>query len=131
MTQTPSDSCRLIDLTPFLRTNIMERDNEELVYTHQSLLDTDLYKVNVHLYYSARRARRLNARARTQFTMQQAIRHHFAETRALYRFTHRNPDVLFPRKCIDLFHRSIQRMSYPILFVLDFVKVCQGSGICT
>ncbi|KAG6374283.1 nicotinate phosphoribosyltransferase [Boletus reticuloceps] len=66
----------------------MEENNlEELVYTPQSLLDTDLYK----------------------FTMQNAIGHHFPETRALYRFTHRDPDVLFPRRCIDLLHKSIQR----------------------
>jgi nicotinate phosphoribosyltransferase len=65
----------------------MEGNSEELIYTPQSLLDTDLYK----------------------FTMQQAIVHHFPETRALYRFTHRNPDVFFPRKCIDLFRKSIQR----------------------
>ncbi|KAF8433364.1 Quinolinate phosphoribosyl transferase [Boletus edulis BED1] len=62
----------------------MEENN---LYTPQSLLDTDLYK----------------------FTMQHAIGHHFPETRALYRFTHRDPDVLFPRRCIDLLHKSIQR----------------------
>ncbi|KAF8556159.1 nicotinate phosphoribosyltransferase [Imleria badia] len=65
----------------------MERNSEEFVYIPPSFLDTDLYK----------------------FTMQQAIVHHFRETQALYRFTHRDPDVLFPRRCIDLLHKSIQR----------------------
>ncbi|KAF8440260.1 nicotinate phosphoribosyltransferase [Boletus edulis BED1] len=62
----------------------MEENN---LYIPQSLLDCDLYK----------------------FTMQHAIGHHFPETRALYRFTHRDPGVLFPRRCIDLLHKSIQR----------------------
>ncbi|KAI9567288.1 Quinolinate phosphoribosyl transferase [Boletus coccyginus] len=65
----------------------MEGDSEELVYTPQSILDTDMYK----------------------FTMQQAIVHHFPETRALYRFIHRDNDVFFPRTCIDLLHKSVQR----------------------
>ncbi|KAG9315104.1 Quinolinate phosphoribosyl transferase [Chiua virens] len=65
----------------------MEINTEDLVYTTPSILDTDLYK----------------------FTMQQAILDHFPETPALYKFTHRDQDVLFPRKCIDLFRESIQR----------------------
>jgi nicotinate phosphoribosyltransferase len=65
----------------------MERNNEELVYSPQSVLDTDLY----------------------QFTIQQAILRHFPDTRAVYRFTNRDSDVLFPRTFVDLLHRSIQR----------------------
>ncbi|KAG8213192.1 Quinolinate phosphoribosyl transferase [Butyriboletus roseoflavus] len=86
----------------------MERDNEELVYTPQSLLDTDLYK----------------------FAMQQAIVQHFPETQALYRFTHRDPDVLFPRRCTDLLHKSIQRMS-PRLIGSGVMKIHQDFGICS
>ena len=43
--------------------------------------------------------------------MQQAIGNHFPNTRATFKFTHRDPDVLFPRKAIDLFRKSVQGMS--------------------
>ncbi|KIK92417.1 hypothetical protein PAXRUDRAFT_147374 [Paxillus rubicundulus Ve08.2h10] len=65
----------------------MEEDGEILIYTPRSVLDTDLYKL----------------------TMQQAIRQHFPEIEALYRFTHRDHNTFFPRKCIDVFQKSIER----------------------
>ena len=106
--------------------NTMERNSEELVYSPQSLLDTDLYQV---MFILTVRPRQLSARG-TQFTIQQAIVHHFPDTRALYRFTNRDTDVLFPRRFVDLLHRSIQRMSYPVMFALQFVKDCQDFGTC-
>ncbi|KAI5988892.1 Quinolinate phosphoribosyl transferase [Pisolithus marmoratus] len=50
-------------------------------YRLRSILDSDLYK----------------------FTMQQAVRQHFPDAEAVYRFTHRDKDVFFSRKCIDAF----------------------------
>lgn len=58
--------------------------------------------------------------------MQQAIGHYFPETRALYRFTHRDPDVLFPRRCIDLLHKSIQRTSLRCIFRSDVYQNPSG-----
>ncbi|KAI6042446.1 Quinolinate phosphoribosyl transferase [Pisolithus marmoratus] len=54
-------------------------------YRLKSILDSDLYK----------------------FTMQQAVRQHFPNAEAVYRFTHRDKDVFFSRRCIDAFHSSL------------------------
>lgn len=54
-------------------------------YRLKSILDSDLYK----------------------FTMQQAVRQHFPEAEAVYRFTHRDKDVFFSRRCIDAFHSAL------------------------
>ncbi|KAF9223572.1 nicotinate phosphoribosyltransferase [Gyrodon lividus] len=66
---------------------MMKEDGESLAYTPQSILDTDLYKL----------------------MMQQAVRRHFPETRALYRFTHRDHNIFFPRNCVYVFQKSIER----------------------
>ncbi|KAI0723665.1 nicotinate phosphoribosyltransferase [Fomitopsis betulina] len=52
-----------------------------------SLLDTDLYK----------------------FTMQQAVLHHFPDVQAVYRFTHRDKDVPFPRLAVDAFRDAVAK----------------------
>lgn len=44
-----------------------------------------------------------------QFTMQQAVLHHFPEVQATYRFTHRDKDVFFTRKCIEAFQSVVYR----------------------
>lgn len=54
-------------------------------YRLKSILDSDLYK----------------------FTMQQAVKQHFQEAEAVYRFTHRDKDVFFSRRCIDAFHSAL------------------------
>ncbi|KZT63456.1 nicotinate phosphoribosyltransferase [Daedalea quercina L-15889] len=56
-----------------------------------SLLDTDLYKAR-------------------DFTMQQAVLHHFPDVHATYRFTHRDKDVPFTRECIDAFREAVSRL---------------------
>ncbi|KIJ66773.1 hypothetical protein HYDPIDRAFT_26195 [Hydnomerulius pinastri MD-312] len=63
----------------------MQGDSDSPMYTLQSILDTDLYK----------------------FTMQQAVWKRFQGKEALYRFTHRDSDVFFPRKCVEEFKKCI------------------------
>jgi nicotinate phosphoribosyltransferase len=41
--------------------------------------------------------------------MQQAVLHHFPEAQATYRFTHRDTDVFFTRKCIEEFKVAVSR----------------------
>ncbi|KAH7884584.1 Quinolinate phosphoribosyl transferase [Phlebopus sp. FC_14] len=59
------------------------------LYCTTSILDTDLYK----------------------FTMQQAVWKNDAlrDKKTVYKFTHRDKDVFFPRTCIDEFRKSIER----------------------
>lgn len=56
----------------------------------RSLLDTDLYKL----------------------TMQQAVLHHFPDSQATYRFTHRDNNVFFTRECIEAFQTAVSHFSY-------------------
>ena len=44
-----------------------------------------------------------------QFTMQQAVMRHFPDAQATYKFTHRDKDVFFTRKCFDLLKASVSR----------------------
>ncbi|EIW84141.1 nicotinate phosphoribosyltransferase [Coniophora puteana RWD-64-598 SS2] len=64
-------------------------DSLSPAFTLRSLLDTDLYK----------------------FTMQQAVLRHFPDVECVYRFTHRDPDIYFPRRTADEFRNAIARFS--------------------
>jgi hypothetical protein len=44
--------------------------------------------------------------------MQQAVLHHFPYAQATYRFTHRDKDVFFTRKCVEEFKRVVSRMQF-------------------
>ncbi|KAI0059188.1 nicotinate phosphoribosyltransferase [Artomyces pyxidatus] len=55
----------------------------------KSILDTDLYKL----------------------TMQQAVLHHFPDTQATYRFTHRDKDVFFTRACFERLKTALPHFS--------------------
>lgn len=44
--------------------------------------------------------------------MQQAVLYHFPDAQAIYRFTHRDKDVYFTRKCIEEFKTAISRTSF-------------------
>lgn len=41
--------------------------------------------------------------------MQQAVLFHFPDAQAIYRFTHRDKDVYFTRKCIEEFKMAVSR----------------------
>jgi len=43
--------------------------------------------------------------------MQQAVLHHFPEAQATYRFTHRDTDVFFTRKCIEEFETAVSQFT--------------------
>lgn len=63
----------------------MGQDQSNASYHLKSILDSDLYK----------------------FTMQQAVRQHFPDAEAVYRFTHRDKGVFFSRRCIDALQTSL------------------------
>jgi nicotinate phosphoribosyltransferase len=50
--------------------------------------------------------------------MQQAVLHHFPDTQATYRFTHRDKDVFFTRKSIEEFKTAVSRKFYFLLNVV-------------
>ncbi|KAI0684228.1 nicotinate phosphoribosyltransferase [Cytidiella melzeri] len=64
-------------------------NSEDNLVIPGSLLDTDLYK----------------------FTMQQAAMRHFPNVHATYKFTHRDTDVFFTRRCFQLFQESVSHFS--------------------
>ncbi|TFY72056.1 hypothetical protein EVG20_g970 [Dentipellis fragilis] len=59
----------------------------------RSILDTDLYK----------------------FTMQQAVLQHFPDAKSTYRFTHRDKNVFFTRRSVDIFREAVTHFSELVL----------------
>lgn len=52
--------------------------------------------------------------------MQQAVLHHFPDSEATYRFTHRDRDVFFTRKSIDEFKVAVARAHH--LWTASFIR---------
>ncbi|PPQ91005.1 hypothetical protein CVT25_013930 [Psilocybe cyanescens] len=71
----------------------------------QSILDTDLYKIND---------------PKSQLTMQQAVLHHFPDMHGTYRFTNRNIDALFSRQCIERFRTAVSH--FTVLSLTDLER---------